>query len=107
MSNYTHFSKDVDLWEHQPRQYGRSHNLCPLSEFQVREIMLSELYVLSQAGAWGNVEKPKHDMAFLLIVPDKTIKRERVFWPGSSVGTPAPSPPPLPALGSMQAHTTD
>ena len=41
--------------------------------------MLSELYSLSQAGAWGNGEKPKHDMAFLLIVPDKTIEGERVF----------------------------
>ena len=27
----------------------------------------------------GDTEKPKHNMAFLLIAPDKTIKGERVF----------------------------
>ena len=34
---------------------------------------------LSHTGAWRNIEKPKHDMAFLLIAPDKTVKGERVF----------------------------
>ena len=38
-----------------------------------------ELSALSHAGAWGDIEKPKHDMAFLLIAPDKTIKGERMF----------------------------
>ena len=52
---------------------------APLSQFQVREIMLSELHALSQAGAWDDVEKPKCDMAFLLIVLDKTIEGERVI----------------------------
>ena len=79
MSNYMHFSKDVDLWEPSTQVVWGSHDLCPLSQFQVRDIMLSELHALSQAGTWGNVEKPKHDMAFLLIVPDKTVEGERVF----------------------------
>ena len=52
---------------------------APLLQFQVREIMLSELYALSQAGAWGDVEISKHDMALLQIVMDKAIKGERVF----------------------------
>ena len=55
------------------------HNLCNPSQFQVREITLSQLHALSQAGAWGDIEKPKHVMAFPLIVLDKIIKRERVF----------------------------
>ena len=64
---------------HQPRQNGHHTISAPLSHFQVREIKLLELYALSQAGAWGNVEKPKHDMIFLLIAPDKTVEGKRVF----------------------------
>ena len=57
-----------------------SHDLSPsLSQFQVREMTWLELLDLSHKGAWGDIEKPKHDMAFLLIVPDKTVKGERVF----------------------------
>ena len=50
-----------------------------LSQFQVRKLTLLELHALSQAGAWGDVDKPNHDMAFLLIAPDNTIEGERVF----------------------------
>ena len=45
----------------------------------MRAIIISELYALSHTGAWGDVEKLRCDMAFLLIVPDKTVKGERVF----------------------------
>ena len=41
--------------------------------------MLSELYALSSTGTWGNAEKFKCYLAFLLIVPNKTVKGERVF----------------------------
>ena len=51
----------------------------PLSEFQVREITNKRTICPSQAGAWGDVEKPKHDMGFLIIVPDKTVEGEKVF----------------------------
>ena len=61
-----------------PSGVGVTQSLPP-SQFQVKAIMLSELHALSLIGAWGNVEKPRHNMAFLLIVPDKTIKGERVF----------------------------
>ena len=74
-----HFSRDVDLWELSTQVGWGSHNLCPLSHIQVREITMSQLYALSQAGAWGDIEKPKHDIVFLLIAPDKVIKGERVF----------------------------
>ena len=75
-----HFSGDVSLWEHSTEVAWRSHNLCPpLSQFKVREITLAELYALSPAGTWVNVEKFKCYMAFLLIVPNKTVERERVF----------------------------
>ena len=57
-----------------------SHDICPsLSQIQVRDVTWSELLALSHEGAWGNIEKPKCDMVFLLIAPDKTINGERVF----------------------------
>ena len=73
-----HFSMDVDLWEPSTQVVWGSHNLPPL-QFQVRAIMLTELHALSHAGAWGDIEKPRHNMVFLLIALDKTIKGERVF----------------------------
>ena len=35
--------------------------------------------VLSQAEAWGDVEKPQQDMAFILIVPSLAVGCEQVF----------------------------
>ena len=67
-----------------------------LLQFQVREIMLSKLYALSQAGAWSNVGEPKHDMAFLPNSAQQDCQRREGVWPGSSVDAPTPSPPPLP-----------
>ena len=80
MSNYMHFSRDACLWEQSTQVVWGSHDLCPsLSQFQVKEVTQSELSALSQAGAWGDSEKPKCDMAFLLLVPNKTTEGERVF----------------------------
>ena len=80
MSDYTHFPGDVGLWECSTQAVWGSHDLCPpLLQFKVREIMLSELYALSPTGTWGKAEKFKHDMAILLIAPNKTIKGRRVF----------------------------
>ena len=72
MSDYTYFFSDIDLWEPSTQVVWGSH-------FQVREIILSELYAISQAGTWGDIQKPKHNMAFLLIVLDRTVKGEKVF----------------------------
>ena len=80
MGNYTHFSKDASWWEQLTQLVWGSHDICPsLSQFQVRDVTRSELLALSHTGAWGNIEKPKHDMAFLSIALDKAIEGERVF----------------------------
>ena len=60
--------------------------LLPLLQFKTREITLSELYALSPTGTQGDTANFNHYMAFLLIVPYKTVKGERVFglvamWP--------------------------
>ena len=41
--------------------------------------MQSQLTTLSLVGSWGNMEKPKWDMTFLLIAPSIAIGCERVF----------------------------
>ena len=41
--------------------------------------MQAQLNALSHVGAWGDLEKPQWDMAFLLVVPGITIECERVF----------------------------
>ena len=45
----------------------------------MRDVTWSELLALSHAGAWGDTEKPQHDMAYLLIALGKTIKGEMAF----------------------------
>ena len=41
--------------------------------------MQAQLNALSLAGAWGDVEKPWSDIAFLLIVLSLTIGYKRIF----------------------------
>ena len=48
-------------------------------QFQVHTITQGQLTALSQAGAWGDMEKPHQDMAFLLIVPSLAIGCKQVF----------------------------
>ena len=47
--------------------------------FQVCTIMQRQLTALSQSGAWGDVEKSRQDMAFVLIVPSLAVRCEQVF----------------------------
>ena len=41
--------------------------------------MQAQLNTLSKVGAWGDVEKPQQDMAFLLISPSTDSGAERFF----------------------------
>ena len=80
MDNFTHFSKDASLWGWLTQVVWGALDFCPfLSQFQVRDVTQYELLVLSHAGAWGDFERPKHDMAFLLIVLGKTVEGEMAF----------------------------
>ena len=55
--------------------YGVLKHLPPLPSFQVAQVTWPELSALSHAGAWGDQEKPQHDMAFL----GKMVGREMVL----------------------------
>ena len=86
-----------------PQVVWGSHDLCPfLLQFQVRKLTQWELSALSQAGAWGHIEKPKCNRMFLLIVLGKTIEGERVFDLVAVLGAPTPSTPFFPGWAAWK-----
>ena len=55
-------------------------DLCPtIMWFQVHTIMQIQLSTLSQTGACGEAEKPRWDMAFLVIVPSTSVGGDQLF----------------------------
>ena len=60
--------------------YMGSLDFClPIQQFIVHTIKQTQLTTLSQAGPWGNMEKPRNDMAFLLIAPSLAVGCKRIF----------------------------
>ena len=77
---FSHYSKDISLWEPGTKLTWRLHNFCPvITNFHVQMIMQAQLDTLSLAVAWGDTEKPWWDMAFLLIMPIIAAGYKRVF----------------------------
>ena len=80
MSEFSHLCADATLWNPTTRAAWGSLNFCPtLMQFQVHAIMQTQLTALSQAGAWGEVEKPRWNMAFLIIAPSTNAGGDQVF----------------------------
>ena len=80
MGDYMHFSRDPSPWEESTQMLWGSHDICPsLSWFKVRDVTQWELLAFSSAGVWEDAEKPQCNMAYLLIVPGKTIEGEMAF----------------------------
>ena len=56
------------------------HNICPLLEwFHVTSVTQSELSSLTSLKAWGNLEKFRSNVAFLLILTEGCTTGERVY----------------------------
>ena len=73
-------STDASLWDPTAKAMSGSHDFFPmLTTFHMQAITQAQLITLSQAGAWGNIEKPRWDMAYLLIAPSIAIGCERLF----------------------------
>ena len=71
---------DVGLCDTSTKATWESLDFCPVvTQIQVHAIMQTQLTLLSHDGAWGDVEKPQQDMAFILIVPSPAIGCEWVF----------------------------
>ena len=80
MSNFSLLSTDVGLWNTSTKATWGSLDFCPaVMWFQVYIISQTQLTTLSQAGAWGDTEKPRWDMALGLIVPSLAIGCQWVF----------------------------
>ena len=93
MSEFSLLCADATLWDPTTRATWGSLDFCPMiTWFQVCTITQTQLATLSQAGAWGEVEKPWWDMAFLMIVPSTNAGGWPSLWSSHHVGT-SPSRP--------------
>ena len=80
MSNFSLLCTDVGLWDTSTKTTWGLLDFCPaVMQFQVHVVTQMQLTVLSQAGAWGDTEKPQQDIAFILIAPSLAIGCELVF----------------------------
>ena len=69
MHDYTFFSKDPRWWGEAFQLLWGHHDICPkLEHFHVASITQSKLSSLTSLKAWGDLEKFKSDVTFLLIL---------------------------------------
>ena len=80
MSEFSLLCANTALWEPTTRATWGSHDFwLVITQFEVCTIMQAQLTVLSQAGAWGKVEKSQWDMAYLMIAPSINAEGDQVF----------------------------
>ena len=79
MSEFLLLCADATLWDPTSCAMWGSLNFCLLIQwFKVHTIKQTQLTALSQAGTWGNMEKLRNDMAFLLIASSLAVRCERI-----------------------------
>ena len=80
MSNYTFFSKDSSWWGESYQSLWGHHDICPwLEYFHVTSVTQSELSSFTSLKAWGNLEKFRSNVAFLLILTGECTVGDRVY----------------------------
>ena len=80
MSDYAFFSKDPNQWEEAYQSLWGHHDICPTLEwFHVTSITQSELSSFTSLKAWGNPEKFRSHIAFLLILTEECTVGDRVY----------------------------
>ena len=80
MCDYAYCAQDPNWWEESYQVLWGCHSIChPLTQFQVTQVTQSELSTLSHNEVWGGTKKFWRDLAFLLILPKRTIKGEMAF----------------------------
>ena len=80
MSKFSLLCIDSALWNPSTSATWGSLDFCPkVMQFCIHIITQGQLTALSHVGAWGDVEKPCQDMAFLLIAPHLAIGCKWVF----------------------------
>ena len=80
MSNHAFFSKDPSQWEEAYQSLCGHHDICmTLERFRVASITQSELSSLTSLKAWGNLEKFRRDITFLLILTKECTAGDIVY----------------------------
>ena len=80
MSEYTFFSKDPAWWGEAFQYIWGHHDICPiLKYFHATSITQLELSSLTCLKAWGDLERFKSEVAFLLILTGGYAAGDRVF----------------------------
>ena len=80
MSEYTFFSKDPAKWGEAFQSIWGHLDICPLLwSFHPASITQSELSSLTSLRAWGDPEKSKSEVAFLLVLTGECTDGDRVF----------------------------
>ena len=80
MSDYAFFSKDPSQWGEAFQSLWRHHDICPILEcFHVTSISQSELSSLTSLKTWGDLEKFRSNVTFLLILTEKCTVGDRLY----------------------------
>ena len=80
MSEYTFFSKDPAWWGEAFQSIWGYHDICSVLEhFHTASITQSELSSLTSLKVWGDPERFKSNVTFLLILTGGCTVRDRVF----------------------------
>ena len=80
MSEYTFFSKDPAQWGEAFQSIWGCHDICLLlRSFHATSITQLELSSLTSLKAWGDPEKFKSEVAFLLILTRGCTEGDKVF----------------------------
>ena len=80
MSEFSLLCANATLWDATSTAIWGSLDFCPLiQQVKVHTMKQTQLTALSQAVDWGNTEKYRNDMAFLLMAPSLAIGCERIF----------------------------
>ena len=80
MSEYEFFSQDPAWWGDALQSIWGHHDICPLlRSFHATSITQSELSSLTRLKAWGETERLKTEVTFLLILTRRCTEGDKVF----------------------------
>ena len=80
MCDYAFFSKDPSQWDEAYQSLWGHHDICPiLEQFHIAQVTQPELSSLAHLLVWADPKRFHSDVAFLLILPQEGIAKERVY----------------------------
>ena len=75
MTEYAFFAEKVDRWGKDMASLWGNLNICPhLYWLELPCHSQAELFSISSLKVWGNVQKPCHNIAYLLVWVENTMK---------------------------------